>query len=60
MSSIQKCNKGHISISPLTTKKVLPKIYQIYETTGYHYEWQVTVDRQYTSNIQKKDARNLE
>jgi hypothetical protein len=60
VSSIQKCIKGHISSSTLTTKKVLSKIYQIYEMTGNHYEWQITVDRQYKSNMQKKVARKME
>jgi hypothetical protein len=33
----------------------------IYETIGNHYEWQVTTDRQYKLNMQKKKyARKLE
>jgi hypothetical protein len=60
VSSKQKCIKGYTSISPLTTRKILPKIYQIYETRGNHYEWQEMLLGNTKANMQKKDAKNLE
>jgi len=47
-------------IFTINNQEVLPKIYQLYETTGKRYEQQEMLLGNTNSNVQKKDARNLE